>query len=257
MSVAMPEALVTTRRTCFCVLSTCKNVGNRTASVREIVHCKHVQLTTCATYDARNRSRPGVACRPHYYTLRNRASDVRVTCVDATPSPHLESGRATPSAVAGNGPGRACGVSGAIPRGSEMLVKSTKARRFSYHRYVGETPAINFQVKRRFLVQKRAHTTGKLSYIELMPRSHGSYDVEGATSGGPGPVPEEVPVTSGRRRCMCISVVLLLAMCAVAIGLALGIYFGLYWSGGAQVAGTTTPSTTDEELSSGQEHISD
>ncbi|KAI8514607.1 hypothetical protein Bbelb_071980 [Branchiostoma belcheri] len=34
-------------------------------------------LTTCATYDARNRSRPDVACRPHSYTLRNRASDVR------------------------------------------------------------------------------------------------------------------------------------------------------------------------------------
>ncbi|KAI8496754.1 hypothetical protein Bbelb_254090 [Branchiostoma belcheri] len=28
------QASVTTRRTCFCVLSTCKNVGNRTASVR-------------------------------------------------------------------------------------------------------------------------------------------------------------------------------------------------------------------------------
>ncbi|KAI8515179.1 hypothetical protein Bbelb_077700 [Branchiostoma belcheri] len=28
------KATVTTRRTCFCVLSTCKNVGNRTASVR-------------------------------------------------------------------------------------------------------------------------------------------------------------------------------------------------------------------------------
>ncbi|KAI8500799.1 DC-STAMP domain-containing protein 1 [Branchiostoma belcheri] len=64
-----------------------------TASLRlscnrtEIVRCKHVQLTTCATYDARNRSRPDLACRPHSYTLRNRANDVRVTCVDATPSP--------------------------------------------------------------------------------------------------------------------------------------------------------------------------
>ncbi|KAI8491765.1 hypothetical protein Bbelb_305700 [Branchiostoma belcheri] len=34
-------------------------------------------LTTCATNDVRNRSRPDVACRPHSYTLRNRASDVR------------------------------------------------------------------------------------------------------------------------------------------------------------------------------------
>ncbi|KAI8514695.1 Kinesin-like protein kif16b, partial [Branchiostoma belcheri] len=56
-------ASVTTRRTCFCVLSTCKNVGKRRASVRD------------------------VACRPHSYILRNRVSDVRVTCVDATPSP--------------------------------------------------------------------------------------------------------------------------------------------------------------------------
>ncbi|KAI8517771.1 NACHT domain- and WD repeat-containing protein 1 [Branchiostoma belcheri] len=31
----------------------------------------------CATNDARNRSRPDLACRPHSYTLRNRASDVR------------------------------------------------------------------------------------------------------------------------------------------------------------------------------------
>ncbi|KAI8510926.1 hypothetical protein Bbelb_118420 [Branchiostoma belcheri] len=47
-------------------------------------------LTTCATYDARNRSRPDVACRPHSYTLRNRASALRVTCVDATPSPRFQ-----------------------------------------------------------------------------------------------------------------------------------------------------------------------
>ncbi|KAI8482777.1 hypothetical protein Bbelb_394390 [Branchiostoma belcheri] len=47
-------------------------------------------LTTCATYDPRYRSRPDVACRPHSYTLRNRASDVRVTFVDATPSPRFQ-----------------------------------------------------------------------------------------------------------------------------------------------------------------------
>ncbi|KAI8513492.1 hypothetical protein Bbelb_101310 [Branchiostoma belcheri] len=33
-----------------------------------------------------------VACRPHSYTLRNRVSDVRVTCVDATPSPLIGCG---------------------------------------------------------------------------------------------------------------------------------------------------------------------
>ncbi|KAI8492992.1 hypothetical protein Bbelb_289960 [Branchiostoma belcheri] len=31
----------------------------------------------CATNDARNRSRPDLACRPHSYTLCNRASDVK------------------------------------------------------------------------------------------------------------------------------------------------------------------------------------
>ncbi|KAI8484057.1 hypothetical protein Bbelb_381750 [Branchiostoma belcheri] len=34
------KATVTTRRTCFCVLSTCKNVGNRTASVRGEYHIR-------------------------------------------------------------------------------------------------------------------------------------------------------------------------------------------------------------------------
>ncbi|KAI8485900.1 hypothetical protein Bbelb_364520 [Branchiostoma belcheri] len=77
---------VTTRRTCFCVLSTCKNEGKRRGSVCEIVVSTYNSLTTCATYDARNRSRPDVAYRPHSYTLRNRANDVRLTCVYATPS---------------------------------------------------------------------------------------------------------------------------------------------------------------------------
>ncbi|KAI8484555.1 hypothetical protein Bbelb_376620 [Branchiostoma belcheri] len=107
---ASNPATVTTRRTCFCVLSTCKNVGKRRASVRgeyrlrtesygfgstqtrQIVRCKHVQLTS----HLRNvrctqplTARLGVQsdCRPHSYTLHNRASDVRVKCVDATPSP--------------------------------------------------------------------------------------------------------------------------------------------------------------------------
>ncbi|KAI8487133.1 hypothetical protein Bbelb_352030, partial [Branchiostoma belcheri] len=44
---------------------------------RSYVVSTYNSLTTCATNDARNRSRPGVACRPHSYTLRNRASDVR------------------------------------------------------------------------------------------------------------------------------------------------------------------------------------
>ncbi|KAI8483470.1 hypothetical protein Bbelb_388020 [Branchiostoma belcheri] len=34
------KASVTTRRTCFCVLSTCKNVGNRTASLRGEYHLR-------------------------------------------------------------------------------------------------------------------------------------------------------------------------------------------------------------------------
>ncbi|KAI8522230.1 hypothetical protein Bbelb_019840 [Branchiostoma belcheri] len=101
MTRLVTKGLVTTRRTCFCVLSTCKNVGKRRASVRGEYRLRtesygfwehadtptYNSLTTCATNDARNRSRPDVAIRPHSYTLRNRASDERVTCVDATPSP--------------------------------------------------------------------------------------------------------------------------------------------------------------------------
>ncbi|KAI8502373.1 hypothetical protein Bbelb_199610 [Branchiostoma belcheri] len=95
----LKKATVTTRRTCFCVLSTCKNVGNvghhpcvvSNASVRNptdlgarrharsYVVSTYDSLATCATYDARNRSQLDLACRPHSYTLRNRASDVRVT----------------------------------------------------------------------------------------------------------------------------------------------------------------------------------
>ena len=65
------------------VSSTCK-YGLRTITWQSHgdIRCKQVvstynSLTTCATYDARNRSRPGVACGPRTYTLRNRASDVR------------------------------------------------------------------------------------------------------------------------------------------------------------------------------------
>ncbi|KAI8479240.1 hypothetical protein Bbelb_430190 [Branchiostoma belcheri] len=97
-----------------------KNVGKCRASVRGDYHLRtesygfgrhavalqvHVKPAVCGfttraceygrracpvrtrSYDARKRSRPDVACRPHPYTLRNCASDVRVTCVDATPSP--------------------------------------------------------------------------------------------------------------------------------------------------------------------------
>ncbi|KAI8515698.1 hypothetical protein Bbelb_065110 [Branchiostoma belcheri] len=34
---------------------------------------RYNSLTTCATYDARNRSRPDLACKPHSYTLRNHS----------------------------------------------------------------------------------------------------------------------------------------------------------------------------------------
>ncbi|KAI8512802.1 hypothetical protein Bbelb_094410 [Branchiostoma belcheri] len=61
---------------------------DRANSKRSYVVSTYSSLTTCGTYDARNHSWPDVACRPHSYTLRNRTSDVRVTCVDATPSPH-------------------------------------------------------------------------------------------------------------------------------------------------------------------------
>ncbi|KAI8513412.1 hypothetical protein Bbelb_100510 [Branchiostoma belcheri] len=59
-------------------------------NLRSYVVSTYNSLTTSATYDARNRSQPDLACRPHSYTLRNRASDVRVTCVDATPFPRFQ-----------------------------------------------------------------------------------------------------------------------------------------------------------------------
>ncbi|KAI8488108.1 histidine N-acetyltransferase [Branchiostoma belcheri] len=71
-----------------------QNVGKRRASVRgeyrlRTESCGFGSMQT-RPYDARNRSRPDVACRPHSYTLRNHASDVRVTCVHATPSPRFQ-----------------------------------------------------------------------------------------------------------------------------------------------------------------------
>ncbi|KAI8519354.1 hypothetical protein Bbelb_026110 [Branchiostoma belcheri] len=68
------------------------NISQETDSTgeRSYVVSTYNALTTCTTYDARNRSRPDVACRPHSYTLRDRPSDVRVTCVDATPSPRFQ-----------------------------------------------------------------------------------------------------------------------------------------------------------------------
>ncbi|KAI8496763.1 hypothetical protein Bbelb_254180 [Branchiostoma belcheri] len=50
--------------------------GNVAIAQRLYVASTYNSLTTCATYDARNRSRPGVSCRPRTYTLRNRASDL-------------------------------------------------------------------------------------------------------------------------------------------------------------------------------------
>ncbi|KAI8521972.1 hypothetical protein Bbelb_017260 [Branchiostoma belcheri] len=51
---------------------------------RSYVVSTYNALTTCATNDARNRSRPDVACRPHSYTLRNRASS-RTNLVSSLP----------------------------------------------------------------------------------------------------------------------------------------------------------------------------
>ncbi|KAI8482913.1 hypothetical protein Bbelb_393310 [Branchiostoma belcheri] len=51
--------------------------GKVAIAQRSCVVSTYNSLTTCATYNARNRSRPDVTCRPHSYTLQNRASDVR------------------------------------------------------------------------------------------------------------------------------------------------------------------------------------
>ncbi|KAI8477578.1 hypothetical protein Bbelb_446880 [Branchiostoma belcheri] len=110
------RASVTTRRTCFCVLSTCKNVGKRRASVRgeyrveearvstaslrescnrtEIVRCKHVQLT----YHLRNlrctqplTARLGVQTTLLHFvqSCELRASDGTrsVACQESNPGP--------------------------------------------------------------------------------------------------------------------------------------------------------------------------
>ncbi|KAI8502242.1 receptor [Branchiostoma belcheri] len=52
--------------------STCE-YGKVAIAQRSYVVSTYNSLTTCATNDARNRSRPDVACTPHSYTLRNRA----------------------------------------------------------------------------------------------------------------------------------------------------------------------------------------
>ncbi|KAI8514559.1 hypothetical protein Bbelb_071500 [Branchiostoma belcheri] len=57
--------------------SACALYVHKRGQTQGIRACTYNSLTTCATNDARNRSRPDVACRPHSYTLRNRASDVR------------------------------------------------------------------------------------------------------------------------------------------------------------------------------------
>ncbi|KAI8508075.1 hypothetical protein Bbelb_143150 [Branchiostoma belcheri] len=70
---ATVKATVTTRRACFCVLSTCKNVGNRTASVRGEYHLPYER----ATYGLRESNFTILTC--------NCCTDsARSTCVPHT-----------------------------------------------------------------------------------------------------------------------------------------------------------------------------
>ncbi|KAI8491377.1 hypothetical protein Bbelb_310100 [Branchiostoma belcheri] len=69
-------ASVTTRRTCFCVLSTCKNVGNRTASVRAYERATYglsesnftIPTCNCCTDSARSTCVPRTVLAPSVLT---------------------------------------------------------------------------------------------------------------------------------------------------------------------------------------------
>ena len=81
------------------VTSTCKyGLWRQRVNRKMSVRCKHVvsmynSLATCAAYDARNRSRPGVACGPRTCTLRKpcewRALTYFLPAL-ATPSPRFQ-----------------------------------------------------------------------------------------------------------------------------------------------------------------------
>ncbi|KAI8494404.1 hypothetical protein Bbelb_276300 [Branchiostoma belcheri] len=79
------KATVTTRRTCFCVLSTCKNVGKRRASVRGEYHLRTESNGFGSTQTRRKTLR---ACktfstcrlRIHHPCVRIRTTRVPRTC---------------------------------------------------------------------------------------------------------------------------------------------------------------------------------
>ncbi|KAI8506195.1 hypothetical protein Bbelb_156220 [Branchiostoma belcheri] len=80
-----PHATVTTRRTCFCVLSTCKNVGKRRASVRG-EYCLRTESYGFGSTQTRRRTLSACktfsACglRIHHPCVRVRATRMPHTC---------------------------------------------------------------------------------------------------------------------------------------------------------------------------------
>ncbi|KAI8508175.1 hypothetical protein Bbelb_144150 [Branchiostoma belcheri] len=85
LRIAHAKATVTTCRTCFCVLSTCKNVGKRRASVRGEYHLRTESYGFGST---QTRRRTLSACktfstcglRIHHPCVRVRATRVPRTC---------------------------------------------------------------------------------------------------------------------------------------------------------------------------------
>ncbi|KAI8514883.1 hypothetical protein Bbelb_074740 [Branchiostoma belcheri] len=85
ITTSTAKATVTTRRTCFCVLSTCKNVGKRRASVRGEYHLRTESygfgsmqtrrrtLSACKTFST-------CGLRIHHPCVRVRATFVPRTC---------------------------------------------------------------------------------------------------------------------------------------------------------------------------------
>ncbi|KAI8519202.1 hypothetical protein Bbelb_024590 [Branchiostoma belcheri] len=84
-ALAARKATVTTRRTCFCVLSTCKNVGKRRASVRGEYHLR-TEFYGFGSTQTRRRTLSSYktfstcGLRIHHPCVRVRATCVPRTC---------------------------------------------------------------------------------------------------------------------------------------------------------------------------------
>ncbi|KAI8497611.1 hypothetical protein Bbelb_249170 [Branchiostoma belcheri] len=85
------KASVTTRRTCFWVLSTCKNVGKRRASVRGEYHLRTESYGFGST---QTRLRTLSACKTFFYVRSADSPAVRASTSDAR-APNVPCGRST------------------------------------------------------------------------------------------------------------------------------------------------------------------